>query len=105
MSVTKVDHTNFKEKITDSKGTVILDFWAPWCGPCGMIAPIVEELSENMSDISFCKVNVDDESAIAAAYGIVSIPTLIKFKDGKNIDSHVGFAGKEILASWVEKEV
>ncbi len=100
MSVLKVDHSNFKETVSDSKGTVILDFWAEWCGPCKMIAPFVEELSETHPGIAFCKVNVDDEPAIAAAYGIVSIPTLIKFKDGKVVDQHVGYAGKDMLEAW-----
>ena len=101
MSVIKVDHSNFKEVVSDNKGTVILDFWAEWCGPCMMIAPIVEEISETHPEITFCKVNVDDEPAIAAAYGIMSIPTLIKFKDGKMIDQNVGYSGKEILEAWI----
>lgn len=103
MSVIKVDHSNFKEIVADSNKTVILDFWAEWCGPCKMIAPIVEELSEKYSEITFCKVNVDDEPAIAAAYGIMSIPTLIKFKGGKAVDQNVGYAGKEILEAWIVK--
>lgn len=103
MAVIKVDHSNFKEVVTDNKGTVILDFWATWCGPCMMIAPIVEELSEKHPEITFCKVNVDDEPAIAAAYGIMSIPTLIKFRDGRQLDQNVGYSGKEILEAWVVK--
>ena len=101
MSVIKVDHSNFKEVVSDNKGTVILDFWAEWCGPCMMIAPIVEEISELHPEITFGKVNVDDEPAIAAAYGIMSIPTLIKFRDGKMIDQNVGYSGKEILEAWI----
>lgn len=100
MAVIKVDHSNFKEIVSDSKNTVILDFWAEWCGPCKMIAPLVEEISETHPEITFGKVNVDDEPAIAAAYGIVSIPTLIKFKDGKIADTQVGYAGKEMLEAW-----
>ena len=100
MAVIKVDHSNFKEIVSDGKGTVILDFWAEWCGPCMMIAPLVAELSEKHPEITFCKVNVDDEPAIAAAYGIVSIPTLIKFKDGKEADRSVGYAGAEMLEAW-----
>lgn len=103
MAVIKVDHSNFKEIISENKGTVILDFWAEWCGPCKMIAPLVEEISEKHSEITFCKVNVDDEPAIAAAYGIVSIPTLIKFNAGKVVDQNVGYAGKEILEAWIIK--
>ncbi len=100
MAVIKVDHSNFKEIISDSRGTVILDFWAEWCGPCKMIAPLVEEISEAHPEITFAKVNVDDEPAIAAAYGIMSIPTLIKFKDGKAVEQNVGYSGKEMLEAW-----
>lgn len=103
MSVIKVDYTNFKTEISDYSGKVILDFWASWCGPCSMISPIIDGLSEELTDVKFCKVNVDDEPAIAAAYGIVSIPTLIKFQNGKNIDVNVGYSGKEVLKNWIEK--
>jgi thioredoxin 1 len=103
MAVIKVDHSNFKEIVSESKGTVILDFWAEWCGPCMMIAPLVAELSEKHPEITFCKVNVDDEPAIAAAYGIVSIPTLIKFKGGKEADRSVGYAGEAMLEAWAVK--
>ena len=101
MSVLKIDHSNFKETVTDSKGTVIVDFWAEWCGPCKMIAPLVEEIAHAHPEIIFGKVNVDDEPAIAAAYGIMSIPTLIKFRDGKLIDTNVGYSGKDILEAWI----
>ncbi|MBQ6898564.1 MAG: thioredoxin [Clostridia bacterium] len=103
MAVIKVDHSNFKEIVSENKGTVILDFWAEWCGPCMMIAPLVAELSEKHPEITFCKVNVDDEPAIAAAYGIVSIPTLIKFKSGKEADRSVGYAGEAMLEAWAVK--
>ena len=103
MAVIKVDHSNFKEIVSESKGTVILDFWAEWCGPCMMIAPLVAELSEKHPEITFCKVNVDDEPAIAAAYGIVSIPTLIKFRGGKEADRSVGYAGEAMLEAWAVK--
>lgn len=103
MSVIKVDHSNFKETVSENSKTVILDFWAQWCGPCKMIAPIVDELSDSHPEITFCKVNVDDEPAIAAAYGIVSIPTLIKFKGGKAVDQHIGLASKAVLEDWISK--
>ncbi len=103
MSVIKVNHENFKETVSDSKGKVILDFWAEWCGPCKMIAPFVDAIAEEHTDITFGKVNVDDEPAIAAAYGIVSIPTLIKFENGKMVDQFVGYSGKESLEAWVIK--
>ncbi len=100
MSVLKITHENFNETVINAKGTVILDFWADWCGPCKMIAPFVEEIAAVHPEITVGKVNVDDEPAIAAAYGIMSIPTLIKFKDGKAVDQQVGYSGKEILEAW-----
>ena len=100
MSVLKITHENFNEAVINAKGTVILDFWADWCGPCKMIAPFVEEIAAAHPEITVGKVNVDDEPAIAAAYGIMSIPTLIKFKDGKAVDQQVGYSGKEILEAW-----
>ena len=103
MAVIKVDHSNFKEIVSENKGTVILDFWAEWCGPCMMIAPLVAELSEKHPEYKICKVNVDDEPAIAAAYGIVSIPTLIKFRGGKEADRNIGYAGSEMLEAWAVK--
>lgn len=103
MAVIHIDHENYKTEVTDSEKIVILDFWAEWCGPCQMLSPYVEELSEELADMKFCKVNVDDEPALAGAFGIVSIPTLIKIKDGKNIDQAVGYMGKESLKAWVLK--
>lgn len=103
MSVLKIDHSNFKETVSENKGIVIVDFWAEWCGPCKMIAPLVEEIAQAHPEITFGKVNVDDEPAIAAAYGIMSIPTLIKFRDGKMVDQNVGYMGKDILEAWVIK--
>ncbi len=103
MSVLKVNHENFNEAVLSAKGTVILDFWAEWCGPCKMIAPYVDEIAAAHTEITFGKVNVDDEPAIAAAYGIVSIPTLIKFKDGKIADQSAGYSGKDALEAWCVK--
>ena len=101
MSVIKVTDKNFQKEVMGCETPVVVDFWADWCGPCKMIAPVVEEISEIHKEITFCKVNVDDEPAIAAAYGIVSIPTLIKFKGGKEADRSVGYAGKEMLEAWI----
>ena len=101
MALIHVTKENFESEVLKSEVPVLVDFFAQWCGPCKMIAPLVEEISEKHPEITFCKVNVDDEPAIAAAYGIVSIPTLIKFKDGKAVDQNVGYSGKEILEAWI----
>lgn len=86
---------NFKEKVLDTKGVALVDFWAEWCGPCRLIGPVVEELSkEYEGKATIGKLNVDDNREVAAQYGIMSIPTLLFFKDGQLIDKHVGVASK-----------
>lgn len=103
MSVKIVNHENYKAEVTENAGTVILDFYADWCGPCMMLKPFMEELSDELPDVSFCKINVDDEPALAGAFGIVSIPTIIKFRGGKNVDQSVGYMGKDSLKGWIIK--
>ncbi len=84
---------------TIKEGVALVDFWAPWCGPCRMIAPIIEELSEEFAGkATICKVNTDEEQDIAVKYGIRSIPTLIFFKDGEPVETMVGAASKEAFA-------
>jgi len=98
-----IDDTNFDETVIQSKIPVLVDFWAPWCGPCKMVAPIVEELaSEYDGKIVFGKVNVDENSQIASKYGIMGIPTLIIFKDGQPVSNLVGFRGKDQLKESLE---
>ena len=85
--VMHVSASDFEEEVLKEKGVVVVDFWATWCGPCKMIAPIVEELDEEMSNVKFVKVDVDKNLQIANQYKIVSIPTLKIFKDGKLINT------------------
>ena len=90
---------NFEEEVLKSEKTVLVDFWATWCGPCRMLAPVIEEISEENTDIKVCKIDVDEEPELAAEYGIQSIPTLIVFKDGKAVNKSVGVIPKdEIIA-------
>ena len=97
--VNKLDNSNFKEFLSDNSGTVLVDFYAEWCGPCKMIAPIVEELSEELTGVTFAKINVDQAGEIAAAFNVMSIPTLIVFKDGKEYKRLIGYNTKENLIS------
>ena len=82
-------------------GTVIFDFYADWCGPCKMIGPMLEELSKENSDLTVVKINVDEHEKIAQQFGVMSIPTLVLFKNSKMLDKKVGFQSKEFLEDWI----
>ena len=93
-----IEDSNFDEVVVQAKTPVLVDFWAPWCAPCRMVAPVVDELAEEYEGrVSFGKVNVDQSPKIASQYGVMSIPTLIFFKDGKPISNIVGFRPKAEL--------
>lgn len=89
--VTEIKASEFDEKVKNSKGTVVVDFFATWCAPCKMLGKVIDALSEEISDVTFLKVNVDEGSALAASFGIESIPVLIVFKNGEKIHQVVGF--------------
>lgn len=92
--------TNFDESIAE--GVALVDFWAPWCGPCRMLAPVIEELANDFDGkAKVCKVNTDEEQDIAVKYGIRSIPTILFFKDGKLVDQMVGASSKQVLADKI----
>lgn len=86
---------NFEKEVLQSDVPVLVDFWATWCGPCQMVLPIIEELSEELTGVKIGKVNVDEEMELAKQYRVMSIPTLIVFKDGKKVNMAVGAQGKE----------
>lgn len=85
------------------EGIVLVDFYATWCGPCKMQSPIIDSLKEERSDIKIMKVDVDKEEDVARTYGIMSIPTLMLFKDGKEVAKNVGFMPKEVLTNWINE--
>ena len=94
MSVMHITKSNYDELVLRSSKPVLLDFWAPWCGPCRMVAPIVEALSEEREDVSVGKINVDEEMELAVQFGVVSIPTLVVMKDGLPAAKTVGYLPK-----------
>ncbi len=94
MSYINITSENFHEEVINSDKPVLLDFWASWCGPCRMIAPIVEEIATERSDIKVGKVNVDEEPALATQFGVMSIPTLVVLKDGEVVNQAVGVRPK-----------
>ena len=99
MAIVHVDDKDFDNSI--KKGTVLVDFYADWCGPCRMLSPIIEELVEQR-DINVVKVNVDEANETARKFGIMSIPTIIVFKDGKEINKQVGLCSKEELEKMIK---
>lgn len=104
MALVKATDSNFDEQIKE--GVNLVDFWAPWCGPCKMIAPVLEELDAELGEkLKIVKVNVDDNQQTAGNYGVMSIPTLIVFKDGEQVDKTVGFQPKDQLTTLVNKHL
>src|SRR6056297_2979189 len=104
MAISKVTDQNFTNETC--QGVVLADFWAPWCGPCKMIAPVLEELDGEMGDkVKIVKLDVDENQETASKYGVMSIPTLLVLKDGEVVDQIVGFQPKEALAGALNKHL
>jgi thioredoxin 1 len=102
MGVSKVSDSDFEAQVLKSTEPVVVDFWAEWCGPCKMIAPALEEIAGSMNGkVKIVKLNVDENPATAAKYGIMSIPTLMLFKNGELASRQVGAAPKQKLEAWI----
>ncbi|MEG4345048.1 thioredoxin [Microcoleus sp. A003_D6] len=102
----QVTDSSFKQEVIDSEVPVLVDFWAPWCGPCRMVAPVVDEIAQQYEgQVKVVKVNTDENPQVASQYGIRSIPTLMIFKGGQRVDMVVGAVPKTTLANTLEKYI
>ena len=97
MSAININKNNFQNEIMDSEKTVLLDFWAPWCAPCRMVVPIIEEIAGERPDIKVVKINVDEQPELASKFGIMSIPTLVVMKNGKIVQQVSGVRPKNAI--------
>ena len=102
MSEVKLTKENFENEVLNSIGTVLVDFFATWCGPCKMLSPVLEEFARAHEDIKVCKIDVDEETPIAIKYGVASIPTLILFKDGEMVKQTLGYQTLDQLKNFVK---
>ena len=102
MKVIDLDEKKFKKMVIDDKEEILVDFYADWCGPCQMLGPIVEEIAKEAKDFKVGKINVDDNEEIAREYGVMSIPCVIAYNDGKEINRSVGLVDKDTLLKLME---
>lgn len=103
MAAIHVTKDTFQQEVLESKIPVLVDFWAEWCGPCQMVLPIVEELGEELTDVKICKINVDEQMELAKQYRVMSIPTLMVFKDGEMVKREMGAKSKAELLAMLGK--
>lgn len=104
MSAINIDQNNIQSEVMNSDKPVLLDFWAPWCGPCRMLSPIVDEVAEeHTGKVKVCKINIDEEPELAGEFGVMSIPTLVVMKNGQPTGSTVGLQSKKQVLALIEK--
>ncbi len=103
MSITNLTLNDFQKEVLASDKTVIIDFYADWCGPCKMLSPIIDEIATENKDVKVCKVNVDNERELAMKFDVMSIPTVVFFKNGQQVSHFVGYKTKEEILSAIPK--
>lgn len=102
MSVVNLNSSNFEEEVTNSDKTVLIDFWASWCGPCKMMSPVVDQIAEELKDnVKVCKINIDEEQNLAIKYNVMSIPTFVVIKNGKETGRTIGVQDKQELINVI----
>ncbi len=99
--VNQINDANFENEVEKAEGVVVVDFWAPWCGPCKMLGPVIEEVSNEITNAKFTKINVDDNPVVSQKYRIASIPTVMIFKNGNVVETMVGFRPKAELEQLI----
>jgi len=102
MAALKITKENFQTEVLEATGTVLVDFWASWCGPCKMIGPIIDQIADERTDIKVGKINVDEEQELAVQFKVMSIPTLLVFKDGKVVNQSLGAKPKAAILSMLD---
>ena len=102
MSEVILTDENFEQEVLNAQGPVLVDFWASWCPPCKMLAPVVDEVAEEVQDVKICKINVDEQQALAMQFKVASIPTLIVFQDGEEVNRSLGFIPKAAVLELIQ---
>ena len=103
MATIHLTEENFNKEVLEAEETVLVDFWAPWCGPCRMVLPIIEELADSLTDVKIGKINVDEEMELAGRYRVMTIPTLMVFKNGQPVETSIGAKSKAEILRMIGK--